>query len=115
MILIIEDDKDIQDLMVYILRDEGFQVVALAETISLQDILERDPALILLDDRLAVGRGRDLCRKLKNDPLTRRIPVVLVSAVKDLGEVAAACGANAYLPKPFDLDELVAITQRFSL
>ena len=50
--------------------------------------MELGPALILLDDRLASGFGCDLCLKLKNDPTTHRIPVVLVSAIKELEQVA---------------------------
>ena len=71
-ILIIEDDKDILDMMMYVLQDEGFQVVTSQEGVSRDYLLRHDPALILLDDRLAAGFGRDLCMKIKKDPATRR-------------------------------------------
>lgn len=101
-------------MMMYVLQDEGFQVVTSQEGVSRDYLLRHDPALILLDDRLAAGFGRDLCMKIKKDPATRRIPVVLVSAVKELAQISQASGADAYLNKPFDLVELIALARRFT-
>ncbi len=112
-ILIIEDDRDILDMMSYILQDEGFQVVSSTASVSAAYVSELNPALVLLDNRLADGFGADLCLKLKNDPATRHYPVVLVSAVKELVQLAADSRADAYLSKPFDLDDLVAMVRKF--
>ncbi|MEO3402876.1 response regulator [Mucilaginibacter sp. CAU 1740] len=113
-ILIIEDDQDILDMMTYILQDEGFRVISSMESVAVAYVQEIAPALILLDNRLADGFGRDICRKLKKDPATAGIPVVIVSAVNQLEQVAEESGADAYLPKPFDLEELVAMVRRFA-
>lgn len=112
-ILIIEDDEDILDMMSYILQDEGFQVVSSVETVAITYIQDLKPALILLDNRLGDGFGRDLCLKLKADASTNHIPVVLVSAVNQLANLAEQSGADAYLNKPFDLEELVSLVRRF--
>ena len=112
-ILIIEDDKDILDMMTYILNDDGFRVVTSLDVVSLTYLKELNPSLILLDNRLTEGFGRDLCIKIKSDNFTRHFPVILVSAVKELAQIAAESGANAYLYKPFDLEELVSLVRRF--
>ncbi len=113
-VLIIEDDPDILDMMTYILQDEGFRVICSMETVSIAYVRELDPALILLDNRLADGFGRDLCLKLKADPATRHYPVVMVSAVNHLAQVAEDSRADGYLNKPFDLEELVETVRRFT-
>lgn len=113
-ILIIEDDPDILDMMTYIIQDEGFHVITSMGTVSVTYVQEIDPVLILLDNRLADGFGRDLCLKLKNDPATRHYPVVLVSAVNQLAQVAEDSSADAYLNKPFDLSELVLLVRKFA-
>jgi two-component system phosphate regulon response regulator PhoB len=113
IILIIEDDPDIMDIMTYILREEGYQVFPSLTNVSRDYISELSPSLILMDNRLAAGYGRDFCRKLKDDPSTRHFPVVLVSAVNDLAALADHSGAGGYLNKPFDLAELLNMVRSF--
>lgn len=113
-ILIIEDDPDILDMMTYIIQEEGFRVITSIGAVSVDYVQEINPALILLDNRLADGFGRDLCFKLKHDSATRHYPVVLVSAVNQLAQVAEESSADAYLNKPFDLDDLVKLVRRFA-
>ena len=112
-ILIIEDDKDILDMIAYILLDDGFEVVRSQDNVSTGFVCGIAPALILLDNRLADGFGSDLCLKLKNDPSTCHIPVLLVSATEQLSKVAGDSGADGFLDKPFDLSDLVAIVRKF--
>lgn len=100
-------------MMTYILQDEGLNVVSSTETVPVSSVQEIAPSLILLDNRLADGFGRDLCLKLKKDPATVQFPVVIVSAVHQLAHLAEESGADAYLKKPFDLEDLVAIVRRF--
>ncbi|MBK0378497.1 response regulator transcription factor [Mucilaginibacter segetis] len=113
-ILILEDDKDILDVMVYILEGEGFRVISTQESVSTAFVRKLRPALILLDNRLADGFGYDLCLSLKNDPSTCCFPVVLVSATNRLPELAETSLADAYLNKPFDLGELVRLVRRYA-
>ncbi|WP_345949285.1 response regulator [Mucilaginibacter sp. PAMB04274] len=112
-ILIIEDDQDILDMMTYILQDEGFHVISSTETVSPVYVAKLAPAFILLDNRLADGFGHDLCLKLKSDTVTKRVPVVIVSAANQLAAIAEGSGADAYLSKPFDLSDLVSIVRKF--
>ena len=59
-------------------------------------------------------RGSELIKKLKSDSATNKIPVVLISAVPHLKDLAEKCGADAYLEKPFNIDSLTNILKRHS-
>ena len=113
-IIVIEDDNDILVLLQYILEDEGYQVLPLLQSEPLSTIVEHQPSLILLDDRLPGEYGHILCSKIKADPKTTSIPVVLVSATRNLEKIALDCQADDYLPKPFDLKDLLKIVKAYA-
>jgi DNA-binding response OmpR family regulator len=73
------------------------------------DVIEFGAQLIVLDIRLANGYGHLLCKDLKANPSTLKIPVILISGADNLAAIAADCGADAYLQKPFGIPELIAI------
>jgi two-component system phosphate regulon response regulator PhoB len=106
-IIVIEDNHDILDMIAYILEDEGYEVIPSLTAGPLKDIEEHKPNLILLDDWLPDGYGHDLCMQLKGNPQTAHIPVILVSSVQNLKELAKIAGANSYIHKPFDIDYLI--------
>lgn len=112
-ILVIEDDNDILDLLQYILEDEGYHVWASGRGEHIEVIAEHQPNLVLLDDRLPGDYGNVICSRIKADPRTSSIPVVLVSATRDLEKVAFDCKADDFLPKPFDLKDLVKVVKQY--
>src|ERR1700744_445129 len=113
-IVVIEDDNDILDLMQYILEDEGYQVFAADQAGNVDAIAEHQPALVLLDDRLPGEYGHAVCSRIKSNPHTKHIPVVLVSATRDLEKVAFDCKADDFLPKPFDLKDLLNVVKQYA-
>jgi DNA-binding response OmpR family regulator len=113
-IIIIEDDRDILDMMTYILKDEGYDIISSTDCSPLEDLPASQPDLILMDNRLHDGSGMDECRKLKAQDSTRPIPVVIVSANPQLPRLAAECLADGYVSKPFDLQELIAVVRRYT-
>lgn len=113
-IVIIEDDRDILDLIQYILADEGYDVIGYDGVKSIEEIIVQQPALILLDNRLANGYGNTFCALLKSNSATKHIPVILVSASGNLNQIAESCHANAYLCKPFDLQDLIKMVKHYS-
>jgi DNA-binding response OmpR family regulator len=113
-IIIIEDDKDTLDIMTYILTSEGHEVIAADNTEPLMHIHLHQPFLILMDVRLPDGPGNSICLKLKNDPATMHFPIALVSADNKLEEIAKGSRADAFLKKPFDVEELIGLTKQFS-
>lgn len=105
-ILIIDDDRDILELIKFILEEKGFEVVASLSGDILDSVLEINPDLILLDDWLEDLNGHELCRMLKASPATAHIPVILISASMGLAQLSEDCFADSYIEKPFDIDLL---------
>lgn len=115
-ILVIEDDKDIRETITYALEEENYEVVASENAKILKSIGEIKPDLILLDNWLSDWKsdanGEQLSRQLKTDPETKHIPVIIVSAVSNVKEIAEAGLADAFLRKPFDLNDLLKIVKK---
>jgi two-component system phosphate regulon response regulator PhoB len=115
-ILVIEDDKDIRDTIVYILEEEAYEVVASEDSKILKSIDSIKPHLVLLDNWLtdwkSDANGQQLSKELKSNPATSHIPVIIISAVSNIKEIAEAGQADGYLRKPFDLTELVDIVKK---
>jgi two-component system phosphate regulon response regulator PhoB len=108
-ILVIEDNPDIKEVLDYILSDEGHEAIQCSDGSSLTALESINPDLILMDEILSRNRGSELIKKLKTDENTRSIPVVLISAMPNLENIAAKCGADAFLEKPFNIDNLTDI------
>lgn len=115
-ILIIEDDKDIRDTISYALEQEGYNVISSDNSKILKSLDQHNPDLILLDNWLtdwtSDANGQQLSRQLKADPKTRHIPVILVSAVSNIAEIAEAGQSDGYLKKPFDLIDLFEVVKK---
>src|SRR5215469_5630578 len=109
-ILIVEDDPDIVLALTTILEDEGYVVVAIDSGKHLAENLPPSslPDLILLDMLLSGQDGREIARQLKADPTTRHIPILMLSAYPTIEQEAKAVGADSFLAKPFELDDLLA-------
>jgi len=116
-VLLIEDDKDIRDTIVYALKGDGFEVVESEDAKALRNLSEIKPDLILLDNWLSDWKsdanGQQLSKEVKTNPATSHIPVIIVSAVSNIKEIAEAGMADGFLKKPFDLTDLFAIVHKF--
>jgi two-component system phosphate regulon response regulator PhoB len=109
-ILIIEDEKDIVDLIEYHLKQSGFPVMkALDGPSGLERARGEHPSLIILDLMLPGMDGKDICRALKSNPLTQSIPVLMLTAkAEEMDRVIGfELGADDYVTKPFSPRELV--------
>ena len=107
-VLIVDDDPAILDAISLILEDEGYGV-STASGGDIVSIAEREqPDIVLLDIRLSGQDGRDVCRALKTAPKTARVPVLMISANQHGAAYAQQAGADDYLAKPFELDDILA-------
>jgi phosphate regulon transcriptional regulator PhoB len=110
-IVVIEDEPDILEVISYNLRREGYEVVS---SMSGEDGLEKiekvNPQLVVLDLMLPEIDGIELCRKLKADPLTQGVPIIMVTAKGEESDIVLGLGVGAddYVTKPFSPKELVA-------
>lgn len=109
-ILIIEDDSDIAELVDYNLRQEKYSTeVSKNGADGLNKARRLVPDLIILDLMLPDMEGLEICRSLKSDPKTRRVPVLMLTAKGEEVDriVGFEVGADDYLTKPFSPRELV--------
>ncbi len=110
-ILVIEDDKDIVELVRYNLEKEGFQVVASADgTTGLAQIRKSPPDLLILDLMLPKLSGLEICKEIRKDASLNRLPVLILTAKGEEADrvVGLELGADDYVTKPFSPRELVA-------
>jgi PAS domain S-box-containing protein len=111
-VLVVEDDKDIAELIGRHLASHGYQVsIAGRADEALKKARANKPSLITLDIYLPDADGFELLQQLKNDPVTRDIPVVIVSVMGDQRE-GLRLGAVDYLTKPIDPLRLVSSVNR---
>lgn len=108
-IVIVDDDVAILDSLGLMLDFEGFEVNAFERGSEIMNYVESvsKPDVILLDMWLSGEDGRDICKKLKENETTKNIPVVIMSASRGLEQTALQSGANAFIAKPFEIDEVV--------
>ena len=109
LILVAEDERDIRDLLVTFLEIGGFKTVAVPNgQEAVKQAVDRRPDLILLDVRMPCMDGLQACAALKAMPGTCDIPVVFLSAFASPQDVdmGLAAGAERYLAKPIDLEDL---------
>src|SRR4051812_29236398 len=110
-ILVVEDDREINELIGAYTQIAGFEYrSALDGTSALREAHERTPAVVVLDLMLPDIDGFEVCQRLKSEPDTKPVPVIILTALggaenKQRGE---ACGAVEYLLKPFDPDALLS-------
>ena len=110
-ILIVEDEKDIVELVHYNLEKEGYSVTAVSSGEDALKALERDlPALIVLDLMLPGMDGLETCRLIKQEPKTKNIPIIMLTAKSEESDVIVGLklGADDYVTKPFSPKILMA-------
>jgi len=110
-VLIIEDDRDIVELVRYNLASEGFQVSAVHDgSTGLAQVKKSPPDLLLLDLMLPKLSGLEVCKEIRRDPTLNRLPILMLTARGDEADriVGLEMGADDYVTKPFSPRELVA-------
>jgi CheY-like chemotaxis protein len=109
LVLIADDDADILSLVRAVLERSGHEVVAASDGAeALASVRAREPDLVVLDIAMPEVDGLEVLRRLRADPTTSELPVVLLSARAQEADVERgfAIGASAYLKKPFSPREL---------
>lgn len=107
-VLIADDDPGIRDLIAAVAGNLGLEVETVADAeAALATVAGQVPDLVLSDLRMPGLGGAELCRRLKADPATRHIPVVLITGIEaEYRRAATEAGADDILAKPFSLPEL---------
>jgi CheY-like chemotaxis protein len=115
MILVVEDDPQVSRLIALVLQRQGHRCEIVAEGMkALSRAREARPSVIFADLTLKGMSGDALCSALKSYEETRSIPYILVSGDGDIAEKARLCGADDYIGKPFEFDDLVRLVEKYA-
>lgn len=112
-ILVTDDDEGVQDIFKLIFEKAGYEVDIYGEAISIFENKYKCPDLFLLDRQLRGYDGLKLCTFLKNQPSTKNIPIIIVSATSDIGKLAQEAGADDFIEKPFQIKELLQKVEKW--
>ena len=114
MILIVEDDPQVARLIGLVLKRSGEKSEVVADgTSALARAKELKPSMIFADLTIKGMGGQALCSALKSQPETKSIPYIIVSGDRDIAEKARQCGADDYMGKPFEFDDLIQLVKRY--
>ncbi|MEO6404114.1 MAG: response regulator [Ferruginibacter sp.] len=110
-ILIIDDDKCTVEIVSLILQNAGYIVIC--ETDGKLQFLKQQiiPDLIILDNSLGEEDGAVICSQLKQTEEVSAVPIIMISATPEVETIALKAGANAFLPKPFSMHQLLKIIE----
>ncbi len=106
VVLVVDDDAMIVDLLETALEDEGYLVLATVGADALPLARDQQPDVILLDINMPGMDGVEVSRRLRSDPATERIPIIVMSAQDRLRATGPLMAVNDRLPKPFDIRTL---------
>jgi len=106
-IMIADDDPGIVDAIEMMLSFEGYEVTSTLTGDTVLNMNSDYPDLLLLDVWMSGHDGRDICKALKQKQETSGIPVIMISASPELKRSAHEAGAEDFIEKPFDIEELL--------
>ena len=112
-IVVIEDNPDISEIMDFILKDDGYEVITSEDGSIAEQFHDIKPDLVLMDELLPGKRGSEWCKFIKSTPTLQHIPVLLVSTMPNLEQLAEKSGADGFLEKPFNISALGSMIRSF--
>lgn len=110
-IIVADDDPAILDAISMMLEISGYKVEAVSDGNVIERMGKVKPQLVLLDVLMSGVDGRDICRELKSSSM-KDIPVILFSASHDMVKSVYSVGANDFIAKPFNIDELLTKVEK---
>lgn len=112
-LIIADDDPGIQDVFQLIFERAGYTISIYSNGGQLLNGDFEVPDAFILDNQLSGVAGIDICRFLKSQDRTRRVPVIMLSANPRIGSIAIDAGADDYLEKPFKINELLTLINKY--
>lgn len=114
-VLICDDDDGILDVAATVIESEGYKVIKVIDSTNIfEKIGEELPSLIFIDLWMPMLSGDQIVRKLKADNNYAQIPVIVISASPEGEVIAREAGAEGFLPKPFDIFDLVKLVDQYT-
>lgn len=107
-IIICDDDEGIIDVLEMILEEVGHTVISVNDSLKVQDLIQKEqPDLLILDLWMPRLSGQEVLRQLRNNSGHGKLQVIVISASRDGEQIATAAGANQFIAKPFDLENIL--------
>lgn len=113
-ILVADDDTAIVDALQIMLEDAGYEVITTTDGKTVTKMMDAEPNLLLLDIWMSGMDGRDICRELKKNKNTHLTPIIIVSANRDTAQIAKEAGADNFLVKPFQMNDLLKMIEKYT-
>jgi len=113
-ILVVEDEESLLRLESILLSSKGYNVIGVKDgKAALESVATEKPDLVILDIMLPEMDGIEVCRRIKADPLTSSIPLVMLTAKKSRQdvEIGTEAGASAYITKPFKTAMVIEVIE----
>jgi DNA-binding response OmpR family regulator len=107
-VMIADDDTGILDAVQAMLEFGGYDVSSTCDGATVLEMKSDLPDLLLLDIWMSGTDGRDVCKALKAQEISRDMPIIMISASTELERSAKEAGADDFLEKPFDMEELLS-------
>jgi DNA-binding response OmpR family regulator len=108
-ILVVDDDPDIGTMIKMILEYNGYKVMVMERADGVKDVLQQNGIRLLIMDMLLSGfNGMEICGELKKDDAVSDIPILMISAHPNAKEICLQAGADEFISKPFDMQELLS-------
>ena len=107
-IFVADDDDDIVHILSLMLQTKGYEVQTSRDATEILTFTPGNlPDLVMLDIWMSGVDGREICRKLKEDPVTRHIPVLFISANANIQEITNESMADGFIAKPFEMEDML--------
>lgn len=108
--MIIDDEKAIGSLLKNLLEFDGYEAIVSESPEGAEEKIRKfDIDLVLLDLRLSGVSGTDVCARLKKDATTEHIPIIMMSAQYDAARLCTNAGADDFISKPFEMEDLLTM------
>src|SRR4051812_38101434 len=112
-ILVADDDPAIVDAITMMLELADYSVRSTVDGMVISMIKSEKPDAVLLDIWMSGVDGREICKKIRADEYIKDVPVIMFSASRDVKSSSTAAGANAFLAKPFEMQELLDVVEKY--
>lgn len=107
-IIICDDDEGIIDVLEMILEEVGHTVISVNDSLKVQSVIDKEqPDLLILDLWMPRLSGQEVLRQLRSNSGHDKLLVIVISASRDGEQIANTAGANQFIAKPFDLNNIL--------
>lgn len=111
--MVADDDPAIVDALKLMLEFAEYNVITTEDGSDVRNLKGKLPDLLLLDIWMSGENGREICKTLKAQQSTKNLPIILISASREVEKSAKEAGAEDFIAKPFEMDDLLEMVEKY--